>query len=30
HPLPSEPLLSNSFDTSLDRNQQCPMIEEFE
>jgi hypothetical protein len=30
HPLPSEPLLSNSFDTSLDRNQQCPTIEEFE
>jgi hypothetical protein len=30
HPLPSEPLLSNNFDVSLDRNQQCPTIEEFE
>ncbi|PKG84915.1 hypothetical protein CXF85_04700 [Colwellia sp. 75C3] len=30
HPLPNEPLLSNDFDVSLDRNQQCPTIEEFE
>ena len=30
HPLPNEPLLNDSFDVSLDRNQQCPTIEEFE
>ncbi len=30
HPLPKEPLLNDSFDVSLDRQQQCPTIEEFE
>ncbi len=30
HPLPETLLLDNSFDVSLDRNQQCPTIEEFE
>lgn len=29
HPLPDEPLLTKSFDVSLDRSQQCPTIEEF-
>jgi hypothetical protein len=29
HPLPNERLLDDSFDLSLDRNQQCPTIEEF-
>ncbi len=30
HPLPNEPLLNNSFDIALDRDQQCPTIEEFD
>lgn len=30
HPLPSEPILDDSFDVALDRSQQCPTIEEFE
>ncbi len=30
HPLPKDALLDNSFDVSLDRNQQCPTIEEFD
>ena len=30
HPLPNTTLLDNSFDVSLDRDQQCPTIEEFE
>ncbi|MEW6995428.1 fatty acid cis/trans isomerase [Colwelliaceae bacterium MEBiC 14330] len=30
HPLPEDTLLDDSFDISLDRNQQCPTIEEFE
>ncbi|TMM45762.1 fatty acid cis/trans isomerase [Colwellia ponticola] len=30
HPLPNETILNDSFDISLDRNQQCPTIEEFE
>ncbi|GAA0812836.1 fatty acid cis/trans isomerase [Colwellia asteriadis] len=30
HPLPDDALLNNSFDLSLDRDQQCPTIEEFE
>jgi len=30
HPLPNKPLLDSSFDISLNRNQQCPTIEEFE
>lgn len=30
HPLPNTTLLDNSFDISLNRNQQCPTIEEFE
>src|SRR5690606_39576011 len=29
HPLPDQPILSDSFDFSLDRNQQCTTIEEF-
>lgn len=30
HPLPDASLLDNSFDVSLNRNQQCPTIEEFD
>ncbi len=30
HPLPNTTLLDSSFDISLNRNQQCPTIEEFE
>lgn len=30
HPLPNKRLLDNSFDVSLNREQQCPTIEEFE
>ena len=30
HPLPTDPLLDKSFDIELNRNQQCPTIEEFE
>ncbi len=30
HPLPNTTLLDNSFDVSLNREQQCPTIEEFE
>ena len=30
HPLPETELLDSSFDLALDRNQQCPTIEEFE
>ena len=30
HPLPEEPLLDERFDLALDRNNQCPTIEEFE
>jgi len=29
HPLPSDSILSDDFDFALDRNQQCPTIEEF-
>jgi len=29
HPLPNKPLLDSSFNIALDRNQQCPTIEEF-
>lgn len=29
HPLPASPVLPDSFDFSLDRNQQCPKLEEF-
>ena len=29
HPLPEETVLSDNFDFSLDRKQQCPSIEEF-
>ncbi|QBG36199.1 fatty acid cis/trans isomerase [Litorilituus sediminis] len=30
HPLPQDALLDDSFDLALDRDQQCPTIEEFE
>lgn len=30
HPMPSEPGWEQKFDVSLDRNQQCPKIEEFD
>lgn len=30
HPLPRGPLLDDSFDLALDRDQQCPAIEEFD
>lgn len=30
HPLPATPILADSFDFSLNRNQQCPKIEEFD
>lgn len=30
HPLPDTPLLDDSFDLALNRDQQCPTIEEFE
>jgi len=30
HPLPDAPLLDDSFDITLDREQQCPTIEEFD
>ncbi|TPH15662.1 fatty acid cis/trans isomerase [Litorilituus lipolyticus] len=29
HPLPNDSILSDDFDFALDRNQQCPTIEEF-
>jgi hypothetical protein len=29
HPLPSDPILNDDFDVSLNRSQQCPTIEEF-
>ncbi|MDY0005209.1 MAG: fatty acid cis/trans isomerase [Spongiibacteraceae bacterium] len=30
HPLPDQAVLPDSFDFSLDRNQQCPRVEEFD
>ncbi|HET8707009.1 MAG TPA: fatty acid cis/trans isomerase, partial [Pseudomonadales bacterium] len=30
HPLPNTPILDDSFEFGLDRNQQCPAIEEFD
>ena len=30
HPLPEQPLLDESFDLSLNRDQQCPTIDEFD
>lgn len=30
HPLPPGPVLADTFDFGLDRNQQCPAIEEFD
>ena len=30
HPLPDEPVLSAAFDFSLDRNQTCPRLDEFD